>query len=124
MMRRMAFRSALIAATVAACLAFSPALPRASAADGASAPAKEQEAKKITVSGSVEKAAVDQNGKVIAVEIWAESGDTVDYFLVNDDAKGNELLSLTGKKITVTGIVEEDEDDNKIITVQTYTVDK
>jgi len=78
--------------------------------------------KRMTVTGALEKAAIDERGKVIAVEIWAEAGESTDYYLVNDDAKGNELLAFAGKRITATGIVEEDEDGNKIISVQAYTL--
>lgn len=78
--------------------------------------------KEVTITGVVEKAAVDENGKVIAVEIQEEWLEGTEYYLVNDDAKGNELLGLVGKKVEVTGVVDEDEDDNKILTVKSFSV--
>ncbi|MBI3582261.1 MAG: hypothetical protein HY098_09365 [Nitrospinae bacterium] len=78
--------------------------------------------KEITVSGTVEKAAIDEKGEVIAVEIWVAQGDAYDYYLVNDTPDGNALLGLVGAKVTATGILEEDEDGNKILTVKKYSV--
>lgn len=78
--------------------------------------------KEVTISGVVEKAAVDENDKVIAVEIQEERTEGTEYYLVNDDVKGNELLGLVGKKVEVTGVVDEDEDENKILTVKTFSV--
>ncbi len=78
--------------------------------------------KEVTIIGVVEKAAVDENNKVIAVEIQEEMVEGTEYYLVNDDAKGNELLGLIGKQVEVTGIVDEDEDDNKILTVKSFSV--
>ncbi len=84
--------------------------------------AAQAQEKEITITGSVEKAAVDENDKVIAVEIWAEGPNGTEYYLVNDDAKGAELLGLAGKRVRATGAVEEDEDGNKIIMVKEFTV--
>lgn len=78
--------------------------------------------KEITITGLVEKAAVDENDKVIAVEIQVEGPDGIDYYLVNDDAKGSELLGLVGRQVDVSGIVDEDEDENKLLTVKEYSV--
>lgn len=98
------------------------AFPQSTHAAENEAVINDQGVKKITVTGSVEKAAVDDSGKVIAVEIWTESNGAADYYLVDDDPKGSELLPLVGKKVEIAGTVEEDEDDNKILTVQSYTV--
>jgi len=78
----------------------------------------------VTVTGNVEKAALDEKGNVIAVEIWAEGGDGYDYYLVNDSDKGNELIPLVGKRVRASGTVEEDEDGNKILTITGYSVVK
>lgn len=78
--------------------------------------------KEVVIAGVVEKAAVDENDQVIAVEIQVQGPDGVDYYLVNDDAKGNELLGLVGKQVDVTGIIDEDEDDNKLLTVKGFSV--
>lgn len=78
--------------------------------------------KEVTITGVVEKAAVDENDKVIAVEIQEEWLEGTEYYLVNDDAKGNELLGLVGKRVEVTGVVDEDEDENKILTVKSFSV--
>lgn len=78
--------------------------------------------KPVTVTGNVEKAALDEKGNIIAVEIWAEEGDAYDYYLVDDTPRGNELIPLVGKRVRVTGTVEEDEDGNKIIIVTGYSV--
>ncbi len=78
--------------------------------------------KEVTITGVVAKAAVDENDKVIAVEIQEDRSGETEYYLVNDDTKGNELLGLVDKRVEVTGVVDEDEDDNKILTVKSYTV--
>lgn len=78
--------------------------------------------KDVTITGVVEKAAVDENDKVIAVEIQEERTEGTEFYLVNDDTKGNELLALVGKQVEVTGVVDEDEDDNKILTVKSFSV--
>lgn len=78
--------------------------------------------KEVTITGLVEKAAVDENDKVIAVEIQEERLEGTEFYLVNDDAKGNELLGLVGKQVEVTGVVDVDEDDNKILTVKSFSV--
>ena len=78
--------------------------------------------KEITVSGTVEKAAIDDKGAVIAVEIWVAQGDAYDYYLVNDNREGNTLLGFVGSKVTATGILEEDEDGNKILTIKSYSI--
>ncbi len=78
--------------------------------------------KDVTITGVVEKAAVDENDKIIAVEIQEEKAEGTEFYLVNDDAKGNELLGLVGKQVVVTGVVDEDEDDNKILTVKSFSV--
>jgi hypothetical protein len=80
--------------------------------------------KVVTITGSVETAAVDDKGAVVAVEIWVEHGDEFDYYLVNDTPKGMELIASIGKKVTATGILEEDEDGNKIITVRSFSAAK
>jgi hypothetical protein len=78
----------------------------------------------VTITGSVEKAAIDEKGAVIAVEIWVVQGDTYDYYLVNDTPEGSAVIALVGSKITATGILEEDEDGNKILTVKSYSPQK
>jgi hypothetical protein len=93
--------------------------PVRSFAEDAATPSEDKE---ITITGSVEKAAIDEKGAVIAVEIWVEQGDSYDYFLVNDTPKGNELIPHVGSKVTLTAVLEEDEDGNKILTVKSYTV--
>lgn len=107
----------LIHILIAFFLFFSPSLSYAE-----EAPVISDDNKEITVSGTVEKAAIDDKGAVIAVEIWVAQGDAYDYFLVNDTPEGNALLGLVGTKVTATGILEEDEDGNKILTVRTYSV--
>ncbi|MBI3793239.1 MAG: hypothetical protein HY280_00745 [Nitrospinae bacterium] len=82
------------------------------------------EEKEVTITGSIEKAAIDEKGAVIAVEIWVEQGDAYDYFLVNDSPKGNELLGHVGSRTTLSGILEEDEDGNKIVTVKSFAIVK
>lgn len=78
--------------------------------------------KEVTITGVVAKAAVDENDKVIAVEIQEERLEGTEFYLVNNDAKGDELLGLVGKQVEVTGVVDEDEDDNKILTVKSFSV--
>lgn len=94
--------------------------PRANAEEASLVP----DEKIVTITGSVEKAAIDEKGAVIAVEIWVAQGDTYDYYLVNDTPEGNNIIGLVGNKITATGILEEDEDGNKILSVKTYSLIK
>jgi biopolymer transport protein ExbD len=75
-------------------------------------------AEKITIVGTVTAIELDDNDKVVAVTI-----DTADGFYdVSDNSIGKELLKLSDKNITATGIVGEDKDGNRIITIETYEI--
>ncbi len=75
-------------------------------------------AEKITIVGTVIAIAFDDNDKVVAVTIDTAEG----YYDVSDNSIGKELLELLDKNITATGIVGEDKDGNRIITIETYKI--
>jgi len=75
-------------------------------------------AEEITIVGTVTAIQFNDNDKVVAVTI-----DTADgYYDVSDNSIGKELLELLDKNITATGIVSEDKDGNRIITIETYKI--
>ncbi|GEM_PF-4435284 len=75
-------------------------------------------AEKITIVGTVTAIEFDDNDKVVAVTIDTSDG----YYDVSDNSIGKELLKLSDKNITATGIVGEDKDGNRIITIETYEI--
>jgi hypothetical protein len=48
--------------------------------------------------------------------------DDSDVYEIGDSEQGDELLSHVGARVEVTGMVEEDEDGMKIITVTSFVV--
>ncbi len=86
---------------------------------------------KVTIAGVVQAVDWDENDEVIAVSITVtetqlnEDGEeeeyTVEYYVDNDEM-GQRLLELVGRKISATGIVSMDEDDNYTIHVEKYKV--
>lgn len=75
-------------------------------------------AEKITIVGTVTPIEFNDNDKVVAVTIDTAEG----YYDVSDNSIGKELLELLDKNITATGIVGEDKDGNRIITIETYKI--
>jgi len=71
-----------------------------------------------TITGTVVAADWDDKDKAIAVSI--ETDDELYY--VSDNPIGKQLLELLDKKVTVTGIVGEDKDGNRTITVKSYKI--
>ena len=71
-----------------------------------------------TITGIVVAADWDDKDKAIAVSI--ETDDELYY--VSDNPIGKQLLELLDKKVTVTGIVGEDKDGNRTITVKSYKI--
>lgn len=80
------------------------------------------EGMEITFTGTLDLAATDDNGSVTAVEIYEPEFGTV---LVTRNGKGPELLAHVGEEVTLTGTIEELNDDSGYlfgITVTRYTL--
>ncbi len=75
-------------------------------------------ADKITIVGIVTAIEFDDNDKVVSVTIDTANG----YYDVTDNAAGKELLKLLDKNVSTTGIVGEDKDGNRTITIETYEI--
>jgi hypothetical protein len=71
-----------------------------------------------TLIGNVEWVALDQKNEVSLVAISTESEE----YIVGDDAKGRELLTLVHKKVRVKGRVTENEDGQRTIHVSSYAL--
>ncbi|MDO9529688.1 MAG: hypothetical protein Q7J27_11095 [Syntrophales bacterium] len=75
-------------------------------------------AEEVTITGTVVALDFDDKDKVVAVSI-----DTADgYYDVSDNSIGKQLLTLLDKNVKVTGIVGEDKDGNRTITVKSYEI--
>jgi len=83
------------------------------------APPRGDAAEQIIVTGTVWEDEWDDNNNVTAVVIEADDGE---QFLVSNEGKGKELLTLAGKNVKVTGVVGEEVDGWKTITVTAYAV--
>lgn len=75
-------------------------------------------AEKITIVGTVIAIEFDDNDKVIAVTLDTAEG----FYDVSDNSIGKELRELSDKNIKATGIVGEDKEGNRIITIETYEI--
>jgi len=71
------------------------------------------------VTGTVFGTEWNADSKVIAVEIVTDEGDA---FAVSNAGKGSELLELEDKVVKATGTITTDENDQKTITISSYTV--
>ena len=69
-----------------------------------------------TITGIVVAADWDDKDKVIAVSIEADD----ELYYVSGNSIGKQLLELLDKGVEVTGIVGEDKDGNRTITVKAY----
>jgi acylphosphatase len=75
-------------------------------------------AEKITITGTVQPVAFDENNKVTAVCIETKDGP---YTVINN-ARGKKLHRRVGKDIKVTGIAGKDKDGNTAIVVKKYEI--
>lgn len=73
----------------------------------------------VTVTGTVYAIAYDDNGNVIAATI-ASSMD--EEYIIVADAAGKELFELDLKVVEVFGVIGEDSEGNKTLTVTSYEV--
>ena len=73
----------------------------------------------VTITGIVTDAGWDADNNVIAVCIATANEE--DY-LVDDDKNGDKLLIHRQEKVRVTGLIREDEDGGKIISVKRFQV--
>jgi ABC-type transport system substrate-binding protein len=74
-------------------------------------------ANEVTITGTVYAAAWDDNENVTAATIVAWMGE--EYAIVNN-AIGQQLFKLDSKDVKATGVVGEDSEGNKTITVTKY----
>ena len=88
----------------------------------------EQE-KEATITGEIVAIDWDEEENVTAVAISVEivPDDTTEEvyyeeYKVADNEIGMELIELVGKTVEATGIIETDEDENKMIYVKKYSV--
>ena len=75
-------------------------------------------ADEVTVTGTVYATAWDDNGKVIAAVI-ACSGEE---FIIVANAAGTELFNLNYKDVMASGVIGQDSEGNKTLTVSSYEV--
>jgi hypothetical protein len=73
--------------------------------------------KQVAITGIVVPTDWDKDGNVVAVAI---STPLEDEYVVDKNSLGQELLQFLGRKVLVKGMVTEDENWNKAITVVDY----
>lgn len=73
----------------------------------------------VTITGTVYAAAWDENENVTAATIVAWTGE--EYAIVNN-AIGQQLFKLNAEDVKATGVVGEDSEGNKTVTVTKYEV--
>lgn len=83
------------------------------------APANALATEEVTITGMVYEDAWDDNDNVTAVVIEAADGEE---YKVSGDGRGKELLKLGDKNVKATGVVVEDSEGRKTITVMAYEV--
>jgi hypothetical protein len=76
-------------------------------------------AEKVTLTGTVYEDEWDDNDNPTAVVIETDDGEE---YKVSSEGKGKDLLKLGDKDVKVTGVVAEDSEGYKTITVTAYTV--
>jgi len=75
-------------------------------------------ADEVTVTGTVYATAWDNNDNVIAAVI----GDMGEEYVIVANAAGKELFKLDFKVVKVSGVIGEDSEGNKTLTVTSYKV--
>lgn len=76
-------------------------------------------ADQVTITGTVYAAAWDDKDNVTAATIVAGTGE--EYTIV-DNAAGKELFKLDFKVLKVSGVIGEDSEGNKTLTITNYEV--
>jgi hypothetical protein len=71
------------------------------------------------VTGTIYALEWDDNGNATAAEIVTDEGDA---FIVSNGGRGSQVLELEGKVVTATGTITADENEQKSITISSYTV--
>jgi len=76
-----------------------------------------------TLNGVIEEYKQDNEGQVISIvlHVLDEDFNTVSY-IIEDNTVGRELFDLLGENIDVIGIVKNNKDGSKSITVKEYIV--
>ena len=72
-------------------------------------PAGMADTEQVTVTGLIGVADQDDEGNVTAVEIWDSELGSV---LIDNSGMGKELLDFVGVEVTITGTIEELDDDS------------
>ena len=72
-----------------------------------------------TVTGLLIPADWDEKGNIIAAVISTYSEEE---YLIDQDAKNDELLTFLRRRVKASGLVREDEDGNKMIAVKRYEI--
>ena len=75
-------------------------------------------ADEVTVTGTVYSTTWDDDGNVIAVVVASMDGE----YVVANNAAGKKLFELEYKVVKASGIVGEDSEGNKTLTVSSYEV--
>jgi hypothetical protein len=71
-----------------------------------------------TVTGTVYATAWDDNGKVIAAVIACPGEE----FIIVDNAAGRELFNLNYRDVMASGVIGQDSEGNRALTVSSYEV--
>jgi len=61
----------------------------------------------------------DEKGNIIAAVISTYSEEE---YLIDQDSRDEELLTFVRQRVKVSGLVREDEDGNKMITIKRYEI--
>jgi hypothetical protein len=75
-------------------------------------------ADEVTVTGTVYATAWDDNGKVIAAVIACLGEE----FIIVDNAPGKELFNLNYRDVMASGVIGQDNEGNRALTVSSYEV--
>ena len=73
----------------------------------------------VEITGTVYAIDRDENNNVTTVVLATDEGEEI---VVVKSGKGMELLTLDEKTVKATGVIANDEDGNKTITVTKYTI--
>ena len=72
-----------------------------------------------TITGLLMPADWDEKGNIIAAVISTYSEEE---YLIDQDSRNEELLTFVRQRVKVSGLVREDEDGNKMITIKRYEI--
>jgi hypothetical protein len=79
---------------------------------------KKSRSKEIIINGYIEADQWDEDDNVIGVKVVTDYED----YSIEMNSLGEELLSFLGEDVDVTGIVEEEKDGSKVITVTGFEI--